>query len=203
MSFRRRRPRCRRPRSLGPQMRHFLWMHPWDLLDQDPHMLLDEFQSMGLDEVRLALAYHSTRVVLPRNRRHLVYDYVQSDGIPHNRKSARSWSPLLVVSSTFALGSFFAITISSVVSVPIFVSGIFMGTFTHTHYARHSPKFRSASLKLWGRTRSYRASPASTSKRSASWGTITTRFTTNGPLTLSPVGMPATAVSASVSIAAR
>lgn len=55
-------------------MNHFLWMHPWDLEGWEPRELLDEIASAGIHEIRLALAYHGGRMLLPRNRRHLVYE---------------------------------------------------------------------------------------------------------------------------------
>lgn len=59
-------------------MTHFLWMHPWDLEGWDPDAFLDHIQAAGIDEVRLALAYHGGRMLLPRNRRHLVYEQHES-----------------------------------------------------------------------------------------------------------------------------
>lgn len=55
-------------------MNHFLWMHPWDLEGWDPEEFLDDVAAIGITELRLALAYHGGRLLLPRNRRHLVYE---------------------------------------------------------------------------------------------------------------------------------
>ena len=57
---------------------NFLWMHAWDLEGWEPHEFLDHIVAAGLDEIRLALAYHGGRVLLPRNRRHLVYEQHES-----------------------------------------------------------------------------------------------------------------------------
>ena len=56
----------------------FLWLHPWDLEGWEPEEFLDEVATAGFTELRLALAYHGGRLLLPRNRRHLVYQ--QHDG---------------------------------------------------------------------------------------------------------------------------
>ena len=53
-------------------------MHAWDLEGWEPHEFLDHIVAAGLDEIRLALAYHGGRVLLPRNRRHLVYEQHES-----------------------------------------------------------------------------------------------------------------------------
>ncbi len=60
-------------------MKHFLWMHPWDLEGWEPEALLDELAATGIDEVRLALAYHGGRFLLPRHRSRLVYELPESD----------------------------------------------------------------------------------------------------------------------------
>lgn len=59
-------------------MNHFLWMHPWDLEGWPPEQFIDELQATGIGEVRLALAYHGGRLLLPRNRRYLVYEQHES-----------------------------------------------------------------------------------------------------------------------------
>ena len=59
-------------------MANFLWMHPWDLEGWEPDEFLDHIETAGLNEVRLALAYHGGRLLLPRNRRHLVYEQHES-----------------------------------------------------------------------------------------------------------------------------
>lgn len=59
-------------------MNHFLWMHPWDLEGWEPEEFLDEVSKAGVTELRLALAYHGGRLLLPRNRRHLVYEQHES-----------------------------------------------------------------------------------------------------------------------------
>lgn len=69
-----------RPGSISPTsdsalaMKHFLWMHPWDLEGWQPEDLLDDLAAAGIDEIRLAMAYHGGRLLLPRNRRYLVYE---------------------------------------------------------------------------------------------------------------------------------
>lgn len=55
-------------------MKRFLWLHPWDLEGCEPDEFLDEIEGAGFSELRLALAYHGGRLLLPRNRRHLVYE---------------------------------------------------------------------------------------------------------------------------------
>lgn len=59
-------------------MTRFLWLHPWDLEGWEPEEFLDEMAAAGFGELRLALAYHGGRLLLPRNHRHLVYQ--QHDG---------------------------------------------------------------------------------------------------------------------------
>lgn len=63
---------------MNPSMTNFLWMHPWDLEGWDPDEFLDHIALAGLNEIRLALAYHGGRLLLPRNRRHLVYEQHES-----------------------------------------------------------------------------------------------------------------------------
>ncbi len=66
-------------------MRHGMWLYPWDLFDHGPGDVVRELHAMGVDDVFLALSYHSVRVLLPDNPRRRVFDaphaalYVEPD----------------------------------------------------------------------------------------------------------------------------
>ncbi len=66
-------------------MRHGMWLYPWDLFDHGPTDVMLELHDMGVDDVFLALSYHSVRVLLPDNPRRRVFDaphaalYVEPD----------------------------------------------------------------------------------------------------------------------------
>ena len=53
-------------------MRIATWMGPWDL--HAPHLLAAELNAAGIDEIRMAYAYHGSRLYLPRHPHRRVYE---------------------------------------------------------------------------------------------------------------------------------
>ncbi len=59
-------------------MRTSVWLGPWDWVEGGVDRLLDQLQSMGLDRLRIACAYHGGRLLLPRSPRGRVFELPQS-----------------------------------------------------------------------------------------------------------------------------
>lgn len=82
-------------------MRYGMWLYPWDLFDHGPQRVVGELHDMGVDDVFLALSYHSVRVLLPDNPKRRFFDaptaalYVDADPAP--------WSELGVEASVSPL----------------------------------------------------------------------------------------------------
>lgn len=55
-------------------MRTSVWLGPWDWQEGGEERLLDELQSVGLDRLRIACAYHGGRLLLPRSPRGRVFE---------------------------------------------------------------------------------------------------------------------------------
>jgi hypothetical protein len=55
-------------------MRYGIWLYPWDVLDRGPEAVREELRELGIDQVFLALSYHSVRVLLPDNPRRRIFD---------------------------------------------------------------------------------------------------------------------------------
>lgn len=51
-----------------------IWMHAWDLAGFDPAEVAAFLKSCGLSACNLAFSYHGGRMLLPRNRRRVVYE---------------------------------------------------------------------------------------------------------------------------------
>lgn len=59
-------------------MRYGMWLYPWDLFDRGPPRVIGELHDMGVDDVFLALSYHSVRVLLPDNPVRRFFDAPQA-----------------------------------------------------------------------------------------------------------------------------
>ncbi len=55
-----------------------IWMNAWDLEDVQSEELIAFLKDCGLNACNLAFSYHGGRMLLPRNRRHKVYEQEQS-----------------------------------------------------------------------------------------------------------------------------
>jgi len=55
-------------------MMRSIWMHAWDLEGADPAALAAFLKSCGLTACNMAFSYHGGRMLLPRNRRRVVYE---------------------------------------------------------------------------------------------------------------------------------
>ncbi len=51
-----------------------IWMHAWDLEGIEPDELIAFLKDCGLNACNLAFSYHGGRMLLPRHRRHKVYE---------------------------------------------------------------------------------------------------------------------------------
>ncbi|GGD89850.1 hypothetical protein [Paenibacillus nasutitermitis] len=54
-------------------MKKSMFMYPWDILDEGIGSTLENIKSMGIDEINLAVAYHSGKFLLPHNPKKKIY----------------------------------------------------------------------------------------------------------------------------------